>query len=678
MLSSDLLTQLGKELAARIGWRRQHPGQAIRWHENSDLRPSILNYQPRMIEGPSLLHHLFERHASRDMCAIEYLGLDGEIARFSYRDVYRFSRNLSSQLREALCRHSDAPDAGPRIVPILIPQSPALYVAILAILMAGAAFCPLDPDAPQERIKFIIGDLSAKVVLADEDFATRFSWDGCPEVMVLDASLRRCHRETSAENLAASESTPADLAYVMYTSGSTGTPKGVGVSHFAVTQSLLAHDDHIPHIKRFLQFAAPTFDVFVFELFFPLFRGSTLISCSRRDLLNDLPNIMNRMDVDSAVMTPTVVGGLIRKRHHVPGLQVLMTIGEMLTRPVIEEFGDSEERAGILYAMYGPTEAAIHCTIAAKLHARSKVGIVGRPLDTVSTFILPPHSKDPPTSSLEVLPVGHVGELALGGYQLADGYLNRPEQTREAFLNSAVYGRIYRTGDKARLLPDGTLECLGRLATDQVKVRGHRLELGEVEQVVCNIPGIRTAIACVVDGNLVVFCVPDDANASVETVLEECRHWLPAPLVPEDVVMLHVIPRVPSGKADRKALVSEYRKTHMDVRVNGSSTRAVVNGEHGKTAWTPQEQSIRTIFSRLSRVEESHIRHKTTIFQIGLDSVSAVHVAATLREQGWNVSAVDVLQVCLPLPEGTILTHQSVVHFSRTAGIISCKIKWRT
>lgn len=647
ILSSELLSRLAKELAARIEWTRQYPGQAVRWHENNNLQLSILNQKPRLLGGPCLLHHLFEKHASRDMYAVEYFGPDHDISRFSYKDVHCFSRNLSYELGKALCEHNSAPCVGSKIVPILIPQCPALYIAVLAVLMAGAAFCPLDPDAPQERIKFIMGDLSAKVILTDEAFASKFSWNGCPKLMVLDANLKGCHGRTSTQSLRMiPESSPNDLAYVMYTSGSTGTPKGVGISHSAVTQSLLAHDEHIPHFKRFLQFAAPTFDVFVFELFFPLYRGSTLISCSRRDLLNDLPNIMNRMDVDAAVMTPTVAGGLLRKREHVPSLKVLMTIGEMLTRPVIEEFGASEERSGILYAMYGPTEASIHCTIAPKLHARSKVGIIGRPLDTVSAFIVSPRSKDASASSLEILPAGHVGELALGGYQLANGYLNRLEQTRLAFLELEGYGRIYRTGDKARLLPDGTLECLGRLVTDQVKVRGQRLELGEVEQIVCNIPNIHTAIAIVVDGNLVVFCVPEDDHTSVEIVLEECRRWLPAPLVPEDVAIVNEIARLPSGKADRKALEYEYRKTYMEAKVNGLSSRTGFNGEHTQSAWKPEECSIRAVFSRLSAVEESYINQKTTIFQLGLDSVSAVHVAAGLRDQGWNVSAVDVLQVC--------------------------------
>lgn len=596
------------------------------------------------MEGPKFLHHVFERYATEERCAVEYLDARGIRSSFSYKDIEQISQGLASRIRKSLGRDSSVDGANTKITPILIPQSPALYIAILAVLRTGAAFCPLDPDAPPERIQFILKDLAATLVLTDEAFTERFSWDGGPEVIVVDADLER-YRQCSARIPSEPEHSPNGLAYVMYTSGSTGTPKGVGVSHLAVTQSLLAHDIHIPCFTRFLQFAAPTFDVFVFELFFPLFRGSTLVACNRRDLLNDLPKIINDMDVDGAVMTPTVVGGLLRKREQVPRLKVLMTIGEMLTRPVIDEFGDGLGREGILYAMYGPTEAAIHCTVAPKLHGQSKVGIIGRPFDTVSAFILPPRSQGISASTeLEVLPVGHIGELALGGYQLASGYLNRPEQTREVFIETQTHGRLYRTGDKARLLPDGTLECLGRLGSDQVKVRGQRLELGEVEQVVSNMPAIRTALASAVDGNLVVFCIPDNPSVSVDSVAEACRRWLPAPLVPGDIILLEELPRLPSGKADRKSLDSSYRHI-MQARINGSGRESAIEERTGSAGWSMEERIICEILSDLSGVEKIQINRKTSIFQLGLDSICAVQVASALREQGWNVSAVDVLQV---------------------------------
>jgi ferricrocin synthase len=193
-------------------------------------------------------------------------------------------------------------------------------------------------------------------LLVSKELASKLPGDISAEVFVVD------HEEPSNCSAGLSrDPIPQDhLAYVMYTSGSTGTPKGVGISHGAATQALLAHDRHLPHFKRFLQFAAPTFDVSVFEIFFPLFRGSTLVSIRRAEMLDDLPGVMRQMEVDACELTPSVAGSLLRTRACVPRLKLLLTIGEMLSEPVVREFGGGDGRESLLWAMYGPTEATIH------------------------------------------------------------------------------------------------------------------------------------------------------------------------------------------------------------------------------------------------------------------------------------------------------------------------------
>lgn len=314
---------------------------------------SICNPNPQRLDGPQLLHQLVT--APSDEVAIEHLSDDKE-ASFSYRELHDGSDVLCDVIGSLLATSDKAEED--IVIPVLIPQSPQLYISLLAILKAGGAFCPLNIDAPPERIKFILKDVSAQVVLSTQELSYKIPSDCNAKVIQVDAENFPSRQE--GKLFYKSEPDPERLAYVMYTSGSTGTPKGVGLTHSAATQALLAHDKHIPEFSRFLQFAAPTFDVSVFEIFFPLFRGSTLVSVNREELLNDLPGIIRRMKVDACELTPTVAGSLLKKRAAVPELKLLLTIGEMLKTPVVQEFGGDNSRESMLWAMYGPTEATIH------------------------------------------------------------------------------------------------------------------------------------------------------------------------------------------------------------------------------------------------------------------------------------------------------------------------------
>lgn len=315
-----------------------------------DTGLSILNPSPKRVPGPVLLHDLV-RPAGDDI-ALEYLAF-GQTTTTSYTALHDAADALAVRI-SAAC----PADQSQLIVPVLLPQSPDLYIALLAILKAGGAFCPLNLDAPAERVQFILKDVGAQVVISSPELAA-----GIPQSAgVLTLSVHGEEDAAGQQHRSAAPRTacPNSLAYVMYTSGSTGTPKGVSISHTAATQALLAHDEHIPPFSRFFQFAAPTFDVSVFEIFFPLFRGKTLISARRQETLDDLPAVLRQMEVDACELTPTVAASLLRKRDNVPGLKLLLTIGEMLNSRVVEEFGGSDGRPSILWAMYGPTEAAIH------------------------------------------------------------------------------------------------------------------------------------------------------------------------------------------------------------------------------------------------------------------------------------------------------------------------------
>ena len=594
--------------------QRHRPGQGL----------SILNENPKFIEGPTLLHELVP--LSSDAPAIEFLENGFKRRKFSYQRLHALSDILAKRIIEL----TEALENASVIIPILLPQCPELYIVLLAILKAGKAFCPLNLDIPEERLRFILSDISAGLLITNTGLMDRVHSAKEVQTVCVDHELLIVD-ETNIIALPYINTT--DLAYVLYTSGSTGVPKAVSISHRAATQSVLAHDRHIPNFARFLQFAAPTFDVSIFEIFFPWFRGRTLVGCSRAQMLEDLPGTIKTLEADAAELTPTVVGNLLQGRASVPGLKLLLTIGEMLTQHIVAEYGGSDTQNGILWAMYGPTEAAIHCTVQSEYSASFSTGNIGNPLDTVSTFIIASSQDTAKIPLLTILPWGSEGELVLGGHQIAEEYLNRPELTASSFIDHPEYGRLYRTGDRARFHDDGTIECLGRIVAGQVKLRGQRIELGEVEQIIMKVKGCRTAIATIINDTLVAFCAPGSRTVSRTEVLQVCKRWLPSFMVPSDILILPSMPQLPSGKIDKRSLESEYSKSFQ---------------QHNSIGLQPSDHAALNILHVIQGCLGHQLSLDSNLAAAGLDSLRAIRVASKLRVEGYNLHVVDILSAQTP------------------------------
>jgi amino acid adenylation domain-containing protein len=579
---------------------------------------SIINPHPSPIRGPALLHELIAPPSTAT--AIDFLEDGSKRRTFSYRTLHSMSDALAQKITKSLEKLENASP----IVPVLLPQSAELYIVLLAILKAGKAFCPLSLDTPAERLNFILDDISAEILITNSVHGENL----CIASNIVALHVNEESFQEGEHCLSTTLHTHTNnLAYVLYTSGSTGLPKAVCVSHRAATQSLLAHDRHIPRFTRFLQFAAPTFDVSVFEIFFSWYRGCTLSGRTRARMLDNLPETIRLLDIDAAELTPTVVSNLLEGRSSVPSLGLLLTIGEMLTRDVVEEYGDSEARQGILWAMYGPTEAAIHCTLFPRIPANASTQMIGSPLDTVSAFVVAPLSEEDSPSTFSILPKGEEGELVIGGPQVAEEYLNRPELTVQSFIHHPKYGYLYRTGDRAKLRTDGTLECLGRVITGQVKLRGQRVELGEIEQIIMKAKGCRATTVKVIDDDLVAFCATGSNKVTRTDVWQVCKQWLPNIMVPSEIILIHHMPQLGSGKIDQNSLIKTYRQTfrndstHSDCEKSASNTVLGLLQDHMKKDLTPQ----------------------SSLTSAGVDSLQAIRLASKLRAGGYQITTLQIL-----------------------------------
>ncbi|RYP80545.1 hypothetical protein DL769_002429 [Monosporascus sp. CRB-8-3] len=345
-------------------------------------------------------------------------------------------------------------------------------------------------------------------------------------------------------------------------------------------------------------------------------------------MIADLPAVLRDMEVDACELTPSVAGSLLKRRRNAPGLRLLLTIGEMLTEPVVREFGGDASQESILWGMYGPTEATIHCTLQPAFQKETTRTCIGVPLDTVSAFVLDYSEEDNAKAPLIVAPLGHVGELAVGGFQLAAGYINRPEQTSAVFIETP-WGRLYRTGDKARMHSDGTLECLGRINDAQVKLNGQRIELGEVEQAILRARGCHSAFATVISNVLVGFAAVEDTEGIREQILANCKSWLPAFMIPAEIITMRDFPQLPSGKIDRKRLIADHEASmavddNLEEQFSSDLERQLC-------------EAGREILGLL-------LTPSTRLFSAGLDSLMAIKYASILRGLGIFVNLVDILE----------------------------------
>jgi amino acid adenylation domain-containing protein len=508
------------------------------------------------------IHEVFEEQVERTPEAVAVLFGDETL---TYRELNIRSNRLAHNLR-ALGVGPDVP------VGFSIERSPEMIVGLLGILKAGAAYVPIDPTHPQDRLAFIMADAGARKLLTGK---TPRPWlEACA------AEVIRLNSEVSAgpdDVPAVMPVSPDSLAYILYTSGSTGQPKGVEVTHRSVVNLLhsLAETPGITAADTVLALTTLSFDISVAEIFLPLSVGARIILAGDEAAVDIslLKQLIEEFQPTIIQATPSRWRLLLEAGWRAtPDLKIFCT-GEALPRGLAKELAAMSPS---VWNLYGPTETTVFSSI-----ARVEEGPihVGRPIANTRTYILDANSNP--------MPVGVPGELYIGGLGVSRGYRNRPELTAEKFLadpfDSGHKGRLFRTGDAARYLSGGEIEYLGRL-DNQVKIRGFRIELGEIESVLRQASGVGEAVAIAREGiagekRLAAYVVPKHARQipSIEQLRSLLKQKLPDYMVPAAFVLLDKLPLTPTGKIDRLALPApEFDNRRIDSLCPRNETERMV------------------------------------------------------------------------------------------------------
>ncbi len=485
------------------------------------------------------LHTLFEQQVARTPDAIALIQGEREL---TYGELDRRSNAVAWQLVDLGVKPG-------QLVAVRVARGAELVVAVLAVLKSGAAYLPLDPGVPESRWAFMTADAGAVALVGDDAaLADRLGLRLVP-VAAADGDPR-------AKQAPPVRAAADDIAYCIYTSGSTGNPKGVAVPHRGPV-NLIRHYLRTRRSLRTLQWTSFGFDVHVQEMFTALASGSALVLIGEDDRYDPDAVVAALKDkgVERLFMAFTPLTALLatmRKLPELPALREIVAGGEaMVLTHKVRDFLEAHPEC-TLYNEYGPTEASVVTTIH-QVDPNEDRPSIGRPIDGVVVRLL--------DEALRPVPVGAIGEIHLGGVAVAQGYLGRPDETEAAFVSDPAHagGRLYRSRDLGRWRADGSLDYLGR-ADDQVKIRGHRVEPGETEHVLADLPGVIDAVvvACedpAGDTCLIGYVVLEDSDPTVlANLLLELTKELPIYLVPADLIPVEDLPLDASGKLDRSRL----------------------------------------------------------------------------------------------------------------------------
>lgn len=534
----------------------------------------------------------------------------------TYREFDERADRLAGALRDRGVR------AG-IVVGLMIERSIEMTIGIMAILKAGGAYLPLDPEYPTERIDYLLRDSGAEFLVTQEKLITKTGFKG--KIIDIDEQSIKMREITELEEI----NSPEDLAYIIYTSGSTGKPKGVMIEHTGVVNFAKWRINEYGYGENdiTLQLISVSFDGFGANLYSSILSGGNLIIAGGNSYMNF--NLIRNVICDKKVTNMSVVPSMYRaildssSEKNLPALRFVVLAGEKSDDELVELSRFICPNTQLINE-YGPTENTIATTSFMGM-VKGKTSIIGKPVYNHTVHIV---NKD-----YNLMPVGVPGELCVSGKGLARGYLNEQELTNEKFVSvPAVNGgeRIYKTGDTAKWLPDGNIEFMGRM-DEQIKIRGFRVELGEIESRLLQCELVKEVVVMVKEDkngskNIVAYLT---SNKAVET--QELREYLsktlPDYMIPSFFVQLEKIPLMQNGKVDRKVLLLQQSENY------GTSEQYLAPGNN-------IEKQMADIWENVLGIDRVGVNDK--FIDIGGDSMKAIRISMECEKQGIKISVTDI------------------------------------
>ncbi|SFN66826.1 amino acid adenylation domain-containing protein/thioester reductase domain-containing protein [Chryseobacterium oleae] len=526
----------------------------------------------------------------------------------SYRELDLKSNQLANALLEKGIKEG-------MYVPVWLDRSLEWLVAILGVLKTGAAYVPIDPAYPVKRVEYILADASAEIILTDPSRGNLLPNGIKTEVFYMDQMESLAGFSPEQPNITPHQDA---LAYTIYTSGSTGNPKGVMISHHSIQHLVTWHNHyfHVDHTSRLTLVAGLAFDISVWETWSALTAGGVLFIAENEDRVeaSELVNYYRKNRITHGFVPSVLAPSVVAETRNYKDLELkyLFTGGEKL-KPVL-----TSELSYELIDYYGPTECTVYATFKKVKDVNGAyVSSIGKPVANAKAYIL--------SENNELLPVGAVGELHIGGNILAKGYLNNEELTALKFIASPFREneKLYRTGDLARWKPDGDIEFLGRI-DNQVKIRGFRVELGEIERTLARLDGIQEAAVITKDhagGNkyIVAFIVfKSDVKSDAAWIRQQLKEELPGYMIPAQIVSVDKIPLTANGKTD----------THYLKELADKEAKELISTE---PPTNETEKIIADIWSE--ELERPVINITDNFFDIGGNSLLVAIVATALNSK---------------------------------------------